>query len=114
MIGNPIVSIIAGFTLWSILFLLLYGVQATGCHLVGDELATGGHGSLRAVMVVAFLLSLLAVGIPFVQWKRHTSRRKGDETTQFAREVAGYVWLAAIVATPFCFGGVLWLTLCGT
>ena len=114
MIKHPLVSIIAGFTLWSLIFLMLYGVQATGCHLLGDERAPGGHGPLRIVLIGALLLSFLAVIIPYLAWQRQARHGQRDETADFTREVSGYVWLAAIIATPFCFGGVVWLTLCGT
>lgn len=114
MIRHPLVAIVAGFAIWSLIFLMLYGVQATGCHLVGDDRAPGGHGPLRIVLIGSLLLSLLAVLIPYIAWRRQGRGKPGDDTASFAREVAGYVWLAAIIATPFCFGGVIWLTLCGT
>ncbi len=115
MIRNPIILIIAGFALWSLIFLLLYGVQATGCHLVGDDRAIGGHGSLRIVLIGALLLSLVAIVVPYLVWRKRQGRSsQTDETAHFTREVAGYVWAAAVIATPFCFGGVVWLSLCGT
>ncbi|HEX2148060.1 MAG TPA: hypothetical protein VHG11_10485 [Pseudorhizobium sp.] len=116
MIGNPIISIIAGFLLWSLIFLLLYAVQATGCHLAADSLvALEEQPTLRLVLIVSFLLSLLVVGIPFIRSRRNrNSLDHSDETKDFTREVAGYVWIAAAVATPFCFAGVMWLGLCGT
>lgn len=113
---HPIIYIIAGFLFWSALFLLFYGVQATGCHLAGDNVsALGQHPILRSVLIGLLLLSIAAGIGPFLRArKRRAERQPADETAQFVREVGGYVWLAAAIAIPFSFGGVAWLTLCGT
>lgn len=116
MMRNPIITIISGFVLWSLFFLLLYAVQATGCHFAGrPPVALEGYPILRVILIIAFLLSLLAVAIPFLLLRRrYMASRSENETVDFTREVAGYVWIAAAVATPFCFAGVMWLSLCGT
>lgn len=113
---HPLIYIIAGFLFWSALFLLFYGVQATGCHLAGDNLtALGEHPILRWVLVGLLLLSIAAGIFPVLRARqRRAERQPPDETSQFVREVGGYVWIATAVAIPFSFSGVAWLTLCGT
>ncbi|ASY66948.1 hypothetical protein SJ05684_b59660 (plasmid) [Sinorhizobium sojae CCBAU 05684] len=116
MINNPIISIMAGFLVWSVLFVVLYGVQATGCHLAGPEVSTiGTWPALRAVLIALFLVSF-AVIILFHRRarRRQMHRRSGNDMDAFSREVATHVWLGTAIATPLCFGGVVWLTLCGT
>jgi len=115
MMSHPLISIIAGFVLWSVLFLLFYGVQATGCYLAWDR--TGVIGSLtahRLVLTGLLLLSFCFSLILFLTTRsRHAGRSSSEPTRDFARDVAHHVWLAALFAVPFCFGGVVWLTLCG-
>lgn len=113
---HPIIYIIAGFLFWSVLFLLFYGVQATGCHLAGDNVsALGEHPVLRSVLIGLLLLAIAAGIYPFLRArKRRSERRADDDTASFVREVGGYVWIATAVAIPFSFSGVAWLTLCGT
>ena len=113
----PLLSIMAGFALWSVLFLLLYGAQATGCHLAGGEPSAmaDSYSALRwALMVLAVLGTTAAM---LLSWKKRITRpdpSKVDDLTDFSREVSRYVSLGAAVATPFTFIGVIPLTLCGT
>ncbi|MCJ8520041.1 type VI protein secretion system component VasK [Pseudorhizobium tarimense] len=116
MRATPLLAIISGFVLWSVIFLLLYGVQATGCHLAGDNLsANGEYPWVRLILIAVFVLSFLALGYTFLRArKRKHYAPQADDTGSFVREVSGYIWIAALVATPFTFGGVAWLSLCGT
>ena len=113
--SHPLISIITGFVLWSVIFLLFYGVQATGCYLAWDR--TGVIGSLSAHRLVLASLLLISFGFSLILFLKTKSRRAGRNSSQpakdFAQDVAHYVWLAALFAMPFCFGGVVWLTLCG-
>jgi hypothetical protein len=115
MMSHPLISIITGFVLWSVIFLLFYGVQATGCYLAWDR--TGVIGSLSAHRLVLASLLLLSSGFSLILFLRTKNRRAGrgssQRTEDFARDVGNYVWLAALFAIPFCFVGVVWLTLCG-
>lgn len=116
MISHPLISIITGFVLWSVIFLLLYGVQATGCHLAWDRsVVSGSFTAHRLVLVSLLLLSFGFFLIAFLRTRgRHSSRRSTDPTIKFMHEVAKYVWWSALFAIPFCSAGVVWLTLCGT
>lgn len=112
---HPLIYIIAGFLFWSALFLLFYGVQATGCHLAGDNLtALGEHPLLRWALIGLLLLSIAAGIFPVLRTRKRRAERRADDTADFIREVGGYVWIATAVAIPFSFSGVAWLTLCGT
>lgn len=116
MINNPIVAIMAGFLVWSVLFVVLYAVQATGCHLAGGDVSTiGDRPALRAVLISLFLVSFAVILLFYRRARRRQMHRhSGSGIDTFSREVATYVWLGAAIATPLCFGGVVWLTLCGT
>lgn len=116
MIRNPIISLIAGFLLWSIAFVVLYGVQATGCHLAGRSVsAIGNWPALRVALVALFFISIATIVYFYIRARRRQMHRhSGNDMDGFSREVAAHLWLAAAVATPFCFSGVVWLTLCGT
>ncbi len=114
---SPLLSIMAGFVLWAGLFVLLYGVQATGCHLAGNGASAlaGTHPTLRWALMILAAFGITAVAL--LCWNKRAGRRaaeKPDETTEFTREVSRYVWLGAAVATPFTFFGVAFLRLCGT
>lgn len=114
---SPLLSIMAGFVLWAGLFVLLYGVQATGCHLAGNGASAlaGTHPTLRwALMILAAFGTAI---VALLCWNKRAGRPDSatpDETTEFTREVSRYVWLGAAVATPFTFFGVAFLSLCGT
>lgn len=113
---HPLVYIVAGFLFWGALFLLFYGVQATGCHLAGgDPSALAEYPTLRWVLSGLLLLSTAAAIVPVLRAiQRRSERRANDDTASFIRQIGGYVWIAAAVAIPFSFSGVAWLSLCGT
>nr|CAD6436500.1 hypothetical protein REQ54_03963 [Rhizobium sp. Q54] len=113
----PLISLIAGFLMWSIIFVLLYAAQATGCHFSGDNLEAVASDPplLRVVLSLSVAVATTAMLLLFLKDRRLARRDLQNETTSgFFRELSAYVWAAALVATPFCFGGVAWLTLCGT
>jgi hypothetical protein len=114
MTRHPLLAIIAGFLFWSGLFLLLYGVQSTGCYLAGDQPSAiaGSHPALRMTLIVLACAGTGAVVLLLLK-DRHLPPAQED-TASFTREISRYVWIAAAVTTPFCFSGVLFLTLCGT
>ncbi len=106
---HPLFAMILGFLVWSAAFLLLYGVQATGCHLGWHQAPLWGSVSaLRAILAAIVLVALVATLIVAFRVRRIA----GDEVDAFAGNVAVYVAIAAFVSTGFCLMGVFWLTLC--
>ena len=115
MMQHPLIWTTVGFILWSALFIILYAVQATGCHLGWHQVLFIGELSLlRVVMLlllsVAFVMSLLV----YRQAKLSQVASDDGRTRSFFLEVGTYVWFAALAAIPLCFAGVGLLKLCGT
>jgi hypothetical protein len=112
---HPLIWIICGFTLWSLLFVALYGVQATGCHLGFERIGViAGLSALRMVMLLLLGGGLLAFVLIFRLANKRQSFGGDASTSSFFREVGTYVWVAAFLAIPLCFAGVGMLTLCAT
>mgnify|MGYP001346109747 CR=1 FL=1 len=114
----PLIALIASFALWSLIFILFYAAQATGCHLVGGDNAMRMSDPyiLRAVLSLCVAVASVAMLLLFLKSLRlrRQQPQQAETTSSFFSELATYVWAAALFATPFCFGGVAWLTLCGT
>lgn len=59
--AQPFAMLLAGFVLWSVVFVALYGVQATGCRLGWHGIEIAGPVTLqRAVLVLMFLGALVS------------------------------------------------------
>jgi ABC-type xylose transport system permease subunit len=103
--------LLAGFVVWSGAFLLLYAVQATGCHLGWHEIQIGPSSALRLLLVSLFLLVLTLMG--WLVWYTRAQRNRLEaEEFKSLLQIASLLQLAALVATLINYGGVLWLTLC--
>lgn len=104
MNANPFFGLFAVWIGWAGGFLLLYGLQATGCRAGWDGDMIGPISVLRLLLVAAtagVVLVLLAL------WQK--AAREGPASS-LAR-IAGLANGAAILAT-LCFAGVLWLRMC--
>ncbi|SFZ86287.1 hypothetical protein SAMN02983003_3467 [Devosia enhydra] len=106
-----LMPLIAGFVLWSLGFVALYGLNAVGCamgwHLLGSEPLT-----LQRLMLVLVLAATLAgVGALTLAQRREVGRQTQGREGLILR--AGY-WasLAALGATLFTFAPVFALSTC--
>ncbi len=108
---SPFVLLLIGFVVWSAAFLMLYGAQATGCHLGWHRIDVGPISALR-LLLVAMLLGTLALigGLHRIATKGLPEPQTEEETG--LRKIGGMLQAAALVATLITYGGVLWLTLC--
>lgn len=106
-----LVGLLAGFTLWSGAFLVLYAAQANGCKLGWQEVPLGPTSLLRIVLS-AILLSALALFYQMEKrWLRPTEEASDDER-QHLLSISARVHLAATASTLVTFAGIFWLSLC--
>lgn len=111
--GAPLAALLAGFVLWSLAFLVLYFVQATGCSLGWQTFAVAGPLTLQRLVLVALFLAFLAAHLALYLRLRAPREREGDaDASAFSRDAGRTLALAAFGASVFCFSGVLWLTAC--
>jgi ABC-type xylose transport system permease subunit len=103
--------LLAGFVVWSGAFLLLYAVQATGCHLGWHQVEVGPSSALRLLLVAIFLL-VLTLLVWLVWHTKAQQNRLQTEEFKLLLQIAVLLQLAALCATMINYGGVLWLTLC--
>ncbi len=109
--GAPLVLLLAGFVLWSIAFLALYFVQATGCSLGWQALEVAGPVTLQRLVLVAMFLGFLVAHLVLYRLLLARPAESGG-TSAFSRDAGRTLALAAFGASVFCFSGVLWLTAC--
>ncbi|MGV3651453.1 MAG: hypothetical protein ACO1OK_08515 [Devosia sp.] len=106
-----IMPLLAGFAIWSLGFVTLYGLNALGCslglHLLGSEPFT----AQRLMLVLVLLGTTAAVGTLVVMQNRELGRAEAGRSGLILR--AGY-WtsLAALGATLFTFAPVFVLSTC--
>lgn len=108
---SPFVLLLTGFVIWSGAFLLLYGVQATGCHLGWHQLDVGPTSALRLVLAFMLIVTLGLIGGLHWYATRELTEPQTDEA-RLLHKIAGMLHVAALVATVITYGGVMWLTLC--
>ncbi|MGF7163440.1 hypothetical protein FHS85_005108 [Rhodoligotrophos appendicifer] len=104
--GPVFTLILASFILWSVAFLLLYGLQATGCRMGWHDTVILNSVSLLRLMMAGLTLVVLMVLAALLR------RLPGEASEPFMRDVATYLSIAALVSAAFSFAGTFWLTLC--
>ena len=100
--------LLAGFGLWALAFVHLYGTQALGCKIGWNEIALLGVLTLHRALLVALFAAYLAGQIALYL----AMRRRITAATGFSYCVATDLAFAAFGASIFCFWGVLWLSPC--
>lgn len=99
-LSNPLVRLVAGFTIWSGSFVLLYTLQALGCIQNWGE----AH---RPIMIGAFVLCLLPLAaLAFRQ------RPSGSESLPSLEIAALWANRAALGAGVLTYLPVLFATTC--
>jgi len=99
-LSNPLVRLVAGFTVWSGSFVLLYTLQALGCTQNWGE----AH---RPIMIGAFVLCLLPLAA--LAFQRRTAR---NEPSSGLLNAALWANRAAFAAAILTFLPVLFVTAC--
>lgn len=107
----PFVGLLAGFVLWSVAFLVLYAVQATGCKLGWHLVSVGPASLLRLVLSGLLIVTLALLYVIDVRCLRPASGASDGERRLIMR-VSKIVHIAAGAATLLTFAGIFWLTLC--
>jgi hypothetical protein len=107
----PFVGLLAGFTLWSGAFLLLYAAQATGCKLGWQDIPLG-PASLHRVVLSAILLSALALFYLIAKRWLQPTKDASDDDRQHLLRISARVHMAAAASTLATFAGIFWLSLC--
>lgn len=103
-------ALLLPFIGWSLGFLLLYGVQATGCSLGWQDMTIGPVSALRAILILLFVVTTIAIAASVFL---ALSAGKVSSTTSTAMlTVTGYTAGAALFSTAYVFSGILWLDLC--
>ena len=90
---------VAGFGIWSVCFVLLYGVQAVGCEWGWHEaplgFATLQHLILGAILVTHVVVLAVLSAIAVRWWRSDRENGAG----RFVRASAVTLTLAALIAT---------------
>jgi hypothetical protein len=62
---NPrkLLLLVAGFVLWSSAFVVLYGIQALGCHLGWDDISLGPVTLNRTALLAVWVVHLCLIGL---------------------------------------------------
>lgn len=107
----PFAGLLAGFILWSGMFLVLYGVQATGCKLGWHQIAIGPISLLRLLLSCLLLASIGLLYGMATHWLRPAADETRGEQHVLLR-IAMLVHVAAAAATFVTFMGIFWLSLC--
>ncbi|MCJ8141084.1 hypothetical protein [Falsirhodobacter halotolerans] len=95
---REVARLLAGFVIWSVAFLGIYAVQATGC-------AMGvAPGTLRTILIAGIVVALAAGAVP-LWW----ALRGQSSTLQFAAVICG---IAALASTGLTFSAVFWAGVC--
>ena len=109
--GAPFAMLLAGFVLWSLAFVVLYGTQATGCRLGWHTYAIFGGMTLQRLVLILLFLGLLVLHLMLYRLVRRSGNGK-DRPRNFTRQASLLLAAAALGASVFCFAGVFWLSPC--
>jgi hypothetical protein len=102
-----------GFTAWSLVFLLLYAIQAVGCRLSWNHVAfVGGIDLLRLLLVGTYVSALLATVFLYLRLRVRSHTANLQSVAKFLDKASSQSSLAAVGSVAFCFAGVFWLTAC--
>lgn len=105
---RSLLLLVAGFTVWAVAFVALYGMLSVGCRFGWDDTALDMAGglSLQRLQLIAIFLVHLAAGAAVVMLLR---RRRGEG---FLYPLAYFAAIAALGASVFSFAGVFFLSAC--
>lgn len=102
----------AGFLVWSLAFVVLYGALSVGCAYRWDAIMVAGPLSLQRAQLVVLFLAFLALGTAALRAAARRRDGAAGPAAGFTFEVAYFSALAALVSTAFTFFGVIFLSTC--
>lgn len=100
------ISLLAGFAIWALTFVALYGLHAVGCSAGWQQLSLGPVNALRLGLVGTWLLCLLALAL--LVFRRIGSVRRGEALAR----ISLWATSAATVAALLTFAPLLVVRLC--
>lgn len=104
----------AGFVVWSVGFVAVYGVLSLGCEAGWDTVPLLGPVTLQRAILVGLSLATAAAtaGVTLLLARRRTAA--GDESgpTSFLRVIAFHASVAATASVFVTFSGVAVLSSC--
>lgn len=109
--GLNLLWLVAGFTVWSSGFVLLYGVHAIGCRAGWPGVELGPLTVQRAVLLAIWAVHLAAGWALFVPL-RGVAKRWTGPAGDFLKGASVLVTLAALVSTLWIGAPVLFLETC--
>lgn len=109
--GLHIAWLVAGFTVWSSGFVLLYGLHALGCRWGWEETLLGPVTLNRAVLIGIYIAHILAGA---ALWFPLQSAARGwpGKTGAFLKTASAMLTVAALVSTIWIGAPVLFLATC--
>jgi hypothetical protein len=108
----PFIALLSGFVGWSIAFLTIYAVQATGCHLGWQDINLGPLSALRLMLLATLGAVLIGLSLLGFWWRKRFTGTANSENFSLLRHTGIIIHCAAIGATAVTFAGVAWLSLC--
>ncbi|KWT64375.1 hypothetical protein APY04_3267 [Hyphomicrobium sulfonivorans] len=111
--SGRLVHVAAGFSVWAIIFALIYGMQGVGCRLDWDKVILFDTLSLQRIQLVAvYVVGLCVLMTIYACLSKHKGGPEQKAPRRFVTAVAVYGALAAFAAASLSFVGVMWLTAC--
>lgn len=112
MRGPGLAGMIAGFVVWSVAFVILYGVHGVGCAY-GWDTVTVGPTNLQRLVQVALWLAFLPPLAGLALWLRQQRRRAaGDAARRWVALVGETTAWAGLAATLITFAPSLGTAVC--
>lgn len=111
--GGRLLLLAAGFTLWSIAFVVLYSMLSVGCEFGWDRIEIGLGLTLQRVQLVGLFALFVAAHVLLMRILRPRADVDTSPAGRFITRVAWLTAIAALGASLFSFAGVFALTSCG-
>lgn len=111
--GGRLLLLAAGFTLWSVAFVVLYSMLSVGCEFGWDRVGIGPGLTLQRAQLVGLFALFVAAHVLLMRVLRPRAEADTSPTGRFVTRVAWSTAVAALGASLFTFAGVFALTSCG-
>jgi uncharacterized membrane protein YhaH (DUF805 family) len=103
---------VAGFGLWAVAFVVLYGALSVGCRLGFQNVDLYAGLSMQRLLLLCLAIVFLAVHAVLVMRLRADPDRERTDPAHFLRYTAFAGSVAAFGASAFTFMGIIGLTTC--
>lgn len=107
-----LLSLAAGFGLWALAFVVLYGMLSVGCAFGWDSGSVVLGLSLQRLQLLLLLGIFLALHVVLLARLHAWQRRSGEAPDRFLLSAAQLAAVAALAASLFTYFGITFLTAC--